>query len=1239
MKRHCMLVALVVMAAICLPANMWAQGGSTGAIAGVVTDEKGGVIVGAKIGVTNVDTGTKAREVISTGAGTYAVPLLPPGRYRLEVTANGFATFIAERVLVQVTETTTVNVVLKVGEITEKIIVSAVEVPVDLTNATTGQTIGTYTVSTLPLSTRNTMLLLTLSAGANTEIFASAAFGTGSDQITIDVNGQRPVNNNIQLEGLNVNDVNLPTFTFIPTPNPETVQEFKIQTSLYDASQGRNGGGNVQVDLRPGTSQYHGNAYEFFRNDVLNANDFFLNRDGVPRPLLRQNQYGTSLGGPVPHIPIPLFKKDLFFFVNWQETRQTSGIAPGTFFTTQVPVLPATRDAATLASTFLAGTGYTAADIDPVALKFLNLPASKCPLFNDGTLCIPTLAGTPGFTGTTLNKASLSASGFGTFVEDQFVANIDKQVGLNDKVMIHTFYANDAKQEPFGTASSLSFPKGFPSKNRFIKLGWSHVFSPSVVLDSRFGLNRFFFGQVPSEPILLTDIGATRGNSGQFPAAYRIAISGAGAPNLSIGTGVNDDRGGTFNTFTGGNDLSVTRGRHLVRIGWEFDRYQLNRFNNFAQRGSVTFGNTTAGAPFRPGDPALVGFQNFLLGHITATQAGAGFSSFHFRALDFAGYIQDDFKIKPRLTLNLGIRWEGLSTAHERNNFLSNFAGNGDGTSGPLQIIHPRGTPNVGTPGVSSCTLQECFSAGNWAPRVSFAWDIFGDQKTVLRAGYGVYYQRISNQSLLQTSGGLPFSQAVSAARFSVTTANPFPSILPNSAFPLPFDQVVPTLAAFRDANGADPRPGCSATPLPAGCLSTRASSAGAPIFQSAGGGPLSGFFFFPNRDFRPPYAQQWNLGIQRQLFKGWMLEVGYVGTKGVRLLGPGDPTNPSKICTTLRPCIIPANIGTNVSVSAGTPFVTKNPDGTISITASTDVNRNARVPVADLGLATSRGFFQTQGGDSNYHSLQATVSHRFSGGLYLQGAYTWSKSIDNSSGSLFTDELNGLTGFGDLFNSRQQRGLSDFDRTHRIVVSYNYELPFAKMFHIADHGILGRAVNGWAVNGVTTIQSGTPFTVIDSSALTLQDTEGQNGTNFATLAPGRTLQSAIVPGEVHARIDGFLDPAAFTVSGNCVDNQNNVVSFSDPSCTGFAAVGNLGRNAFRGPFQQNFDISVLKKTRITEKTAIELRAELFNAFNHPSFAGPQGGVGAIVDISASSAIVNTVNSPRIVQFSLKASF
>jgi hypothetical protein len=1033
--------------------------------------------------------------------------------------------------------------------------------------------------------------------------------------VSIVVNGERPTNNNYQLEGINANDYNLPSFDNVPLPNPQAVKEFKTQTSLYDASQGRNAGGNIQVTMQSGTSHFHGNAFEFFRNNVLNANDFFLNSEGQHRPVLRQNQFGGSLGGPIP------LTKGAFFFMNYQGTRAASGISAGTNFSTTIPVLPADRSAGNLARVYFPGGLPSGTSINPVAVAFLNLPASKCPGFNDGHFCIPSLPGTAGLTGSSINVAQIARSAVGNFQDDQFTLTADKNIGQNNTFSARWFFSDNSAVRPFGEAGSLPFGINFPNSNRFLKLGFTTTLSSTMVNNARFGYNRFTFVQTPDEPITLTDIGAARGNSAAFPGAYEPIIRGGGG--FSLGTGVNDNRGTTDNTFVGADDFSWTHGKHTIRLGPEFDRYQLNRFNNFAQRGSVTFANSTAGAG---GISApLTGFQNFLLGRVTTTQVQSGFTRNYFRATDWAGYIQDDWKIMSRLTLNLGIRWEGMGFAHDKYNILSNFSGLGDNNPPPIHIIHPANAPRVGTPGVSSCTLEDCFSWKNFAPRFGFAWDIFGNGSTAVRGGYGIYYDRVSNQALLQTSGGLPFVQVQSATAFSVTAQNPFPGLLPLSAFPLSTDQVVPALTAF--------------------------SATGTPIFNSATGAPLSGFFFFPERNFKVPYSQVWNFTVQRRIKQDWVLEVGYVGNHGTRLLGPGKPLDPGQFCATATPCVIPSSLASGVTVPAGTPGTVKNSDGSISITQSTANNINARVPAQFMGLANSRGFFQENGGFSMYNSLQTTLSHQFARNLYFQAAYTFSKTIDNGSGSAFTDELNGLVPFGNLLSPNSNRGLSDFDRTHRLVMSYQYLLPTQRL--IPDKGI-GRIANGWSILGLFTLQSGTPFVIVDSSALTLQDTDGVNGTNFATLASGRTDSSALTPGNLRQRLSNYVDLSAFVPGGICVNNQNQPVSGSSPACTGFAALGNVGRNTpvFRGPFQQNYDMSFIKVTKVTEATNVEFRAEFFNIFNHPAFQSPQsstltgngGGASAgnygYVDVAGgTSAILGTVNRPRIIQFALKFNF
>src|SRR5437773_327276 len=428
-------------------ARVFAQGGATGAISGTVVDTSGGAVAGAEVRIIDTRTDVLARKVLTNTDGTFIVPLLPPATYTVVVNKSGFSEAKASEIEVRVTETTKVTITLKPGTVAEKVEITASVTTVETTNAATGQSIGTATVRELPLATQNYQQLLTLSAGAQSELNASAQLGRGN--VRIIVNGQREDNNNYLIEGISATDYNVAQATNVPLPNPDVVQEFKVQTSLYDASQGRNGGGNVNAILKSGTKTFHGDAYEFFRNDKLNANEYFLNRAGQPRPTVKQNIFGGSLGGPVgPDAKLG------FFFLNYQGTRQRGGLSPGTAISNPgIPSLPTDRSAASLAAAFSTADFPIAPNqIDPVVLALLNFKGDQFGASPGGFL-IPSVAGTPDLdpAKSAYPKAPFVISKPGRYTDDQFTTTWDREFRAgNDKLSARFFFSNAESFLPFG---------------------------------------------------------------------------------------------------------------------------------------------------------------------------------------------------------------------------------------------------------------------------------------------------------------------------------------------------------------------------------------------------------------------------------------------------------------------------------------------------------------------------------------------------------------------------------------------------------------------------------------------------------------------------------------------------------------------------------------------------------------------------------------------------------------------
>lgn len=1206
-------VALSSLLAV-MSSSLFAQGGESGGVAGIVKDPTGAVVSGASVDVYSEQTKQVERQTVTTSAGNYSVGSLHPGPYRVEVTAKGFRKSLV-RIDVRLNEVERRDITLEVGSTAETVEVTAAGTLVNTEGPTTGQPIDNQTLSAIPLANPDYLFLLGLSPGASLEPPDVRRAGRATVDIT--VNGQRTSNNSVTMEGININDLNLAHFDNLPIPNPAAIQEFKVATSLYDASQGSKGGGALALVLKSGSKGLHFGANWQVRNDYFNANEWF-NKHQTPevrRGKLTQNVIDLQAGG-----PIPVLKG--FWYFNVAGSRGRNGIdLNGAALRPAIAAFPTAADGTTSAA-LLAGDPnmaglVTAAQIDPVAVNILNAKSS----YYGGTYAIPRV-GEPGC------DSSVTPGGGGgspdTFncvfnkkipsSDTQYTGRYDRPLrGDKDKLAISVFWDDGKAQRPYGTAADLAGAESNTLANRFGTLSYTTQISNRQLNEVKFGANRFVFANKPTDLLTVASVGSTRANSAQFPGLFFFNTG-----TFTFGTGVNDDRGTASNTYQIGDNWSMTVGKHNLRAGGDIYRYELNRFNNFGVRGSLGF------APIGATESSTA-WLNFIQGIITSTQSGAGNPLRYFRAHAGDLYLQDDYRWSPKLTINLGLRWEPMQFAHDKlfrnSNYDFRIAKQG---LDPFLFPASLNQSGVrGTPGVSDCTLKHCWDKNNFAPRIGFAWDVYGNQKTVVRGGYGIYFQQISNQAELQGSLGAPFFVSLITTRTNgqgMQLANPLPNQgAGGGGVVLP--QYVPTKTIFAGVTGDinDPTAVVNWTDAAGNLCGISGGSAIDCGIDAAS-------FTSSDPNLHAPYTQQWNLTVQRELGHNWALELGYVGSHGVGGIAIWVPFQA-------------------LLASPTSPIVATDSSGTVyHITANTTANESLREQAPGLTFGTGASYTSNVG-NQIFHSAQVTLSHRFEHGLFFQTGYTWSRNIDNVSGAITSDELNGSTGRGgaaiynDQSNPGANRALSDLDRRHRLVFSYSYELPVPKS------GVFGTQVfQGWGVSGLMTFQSGQVFSVADATAggaygfvlgtpLAICRDAAHQISGVPACTPGTPTNplAAVTPGSVENRLGHYVNPNFFS-------HPLPVANNNDAGATGF---GTSMRNIYRGPFQQDVDFAVTKTFHITERHQFAFRADAFNLFNHPVFSIPT--CSSCLDLGQSRAnfgkITTTAIPARLMQFELKYSF
>jgi hypothetical protein len=894
-KSLCCAWLVVASVFVVLIPPLIAQTAATGALAGTVKDSSGAVVPNAAVTVTNIGT-SQARTTTTSSDGTYKFAFLPPGPYKIKFEASGFSTEEAPSVTITVTETAVLDQTLQVGSQTQQIEVRGETEAIQTANSALGTVVTGNTLATLPLTSRNYTTLLGLAAGANVGVFDAANLGRGSQDIS--VNGSSPYQNNYQQDGASIVSftgrgtvVDSGGSPGVGIVNPDAIQEFKIQTSLYDSGYGRNPGANVNVVTKSGTNAFHGTAFEFFRNTALNANDFFRKISppvgGVPndsRQVLNQNQFGGVLGGPV--------KKDkLFFFASYQESRQKNGISPAGYSTPTLVGIPQGDRSntavfkAALGAAFCPGgsaTGGTKAtsavqvacngsNINPVALNLLEL---KNP---DGTYFVPSSA-----TGINQNVTfSIPAQ----YAEHQAVGNMDYVLNGSNTLSARWFYDNTITDAPIGasatsTTVSLSLP-GSPGSIRNTSQYWvgklTSILSNNVVNEARFSVQRVVSAPANGVPFTDTQVGIapiepTYNYLDTLTVTGLMVFGGQQAlGNIKYST-----------AWEAADQISWSRGKHTIRAGFEYERDRMDwryvslpignlsftTFQDFllslpgCAPGVSTAACTASGAAGLTNGSFTSNLSS--TGTLAAVTAPGGLIHY-LRNPDADAFVQDDFKVLSNLTLNLGLRWEYNGVFYD--------------TLGDYTSVWPSLINSVSVPGATPATgslagfvvasnynpanypapivggifqnnqkiiTENSPSLKNFAPRLGFAWRPLAGDRFVVRGGAGYFYDRISQVSMLRSAGqNQPYSVTVSrsgAAAYAASLAQPYD----------------PTITV-----GWSPRWVTINTATQTGTSSN-----------------LSSFFLGPT--YLSPTTYQWNLNIQYEFQPRWVLEVGYVGSRGI---------------------------------------------------------------------------------------------------------------------------------------------------------------------------------------------------------------------------------------------------------------------------------------------------------------------------------------------------------------------
>ena len=1112
-----------------LAATMAAQS-FTGAILGTVLDSTGAHVPGAT--VTVINAGTNARYEVRTGAaGSYAAQLLPPGIYKVEASAAGFKKFFQDGITLQIQRQARLDITLTVGEVTESVMVSADAALLETASSTIGKVVDNKRIVNLPLNTRNVYSLIFLTPGV------AGTVGNNYGDMRYSVNGARARQMDTLIDGVSASHATVTGFSGISVfPSVDAIEEFKVMGANYPAEYGRSMGSVLNVVFKAGTNKLHGSAYEFLRNSKLDSNNFFDNRRGAPLNSFKRSQYGGTVSGPI--------KRDMtFFMASYEGLRERR--AASTIFT-----VPTGLERGGDFSRTFAANGNLIQVYDPFSTRsngaggFVRdtLPGNIVPASRQDPVAVSALKYYP--LANTVSNA----------VTNQFNYANQGSAGVNlDQWDIRIDHSLTAKQKIFGRYSkrntenvpAIFFPKETTiAEGRVIEsdnvhgavFDYTNTLSPTMILNARLGFARTLYLYANQ------GLGFSPSTLG-FPKYLDQILDVQMFPRIGPGgyqsLGGNGNRRNAFNSNTALANLTKIAGKHTVKAGYEgrLHRVGVSEFDN---QGVFGFSATMTQGPNPNTASATAGnsLASMLLGvGSSGNNLIQNFKNVATQNFYMAWYVQDDWRVTGKLTLNLGVRYDFDSPRTERfnrTNFFDPTANSplGNGARGGLVFVGVNGRDRH----------QYIWDLNNLAPRLGLAYQL--NRKTVIRMGYANI-----------------FGQSQQAAHGTIgTTGWRLDNLWVNS-----LDGITP-YNLLRD-------------PYPNGFRALPGSADG---LLTGTGGDLEAVI----RETPAPLSMQWNFNVQRELPGQLMIESAYVGTRGLQLNNgvTYNQITPDKMA-----------LGSQLNQLVDNPFFGKIPSGALA------AQRVARGQLLrPFPQFASIGIVNVAGASSIYHSWQNTLTKRFTRGLTFEGSYTWSKVIED-----------GLS-HQNAYDIRASRSITDLDITHRLVLSYIYELPFGRgrRFGSSMSRLTDTVFGGWQVNGFTNFQSGTPISISASNTAGLfgsQTRPNNNGTS------GR------LTGKVDERLNAYFNRAVF----------------SQPAAFTFGGLG-IRQPDIRTDGVRNFDLSLFKDFKLIEREGgplrLQFRSEFLNAFNTPRFGGPN----TTVTSSSFGVIASQANAPRQIQFGLK---